>query len=118
MDFSDRDAPYPYLEILENKQHSRAKVLTLKVYPPMIGTFPFHRKTLNTNHISEWSSTKTKDVNFSGNITIDKFLVLKSCTHQNVVVVVPHRLDEHLSSWRDPSSRFGAIAIRLTIGSE
>uniref|UniRef100_A0A3Q7EYS9 Aminotransferase-like plant mobile domain-containing protein n=1 Tax=Solanum lycopersicum TaxID=4081 RepID=A0A3Q7EYS9_SOLLC len=84
----------------------------------MIDTFPFLRKTLDTNHLSEWSSTEKKDVNFSGNITIEKFLVLKSSTHQNVVVVIPHRLDEHLSSWRDPSSRFGVIVIRLASGSE
>ncbi|KAK4737611.1 hypothetical protein R3W88_001308 [Solanum pinnatisectum] len=56
MDFSDRDAPYPCLEIMENKQHSRAKVLTLKVHPPVIGAFPLVRKTLDISlHLPEWS---------------------------------------------------------------
>ncbi|KAH0696637.1 hypothetical protein KY290_014019 [Solanum tuberosum] len=90
MDFSGRDAPYPCLEIVENKQHSRAKVLTLKVHPPVI---------------------ETKDVtdDFSGNVTTEKVLLLKSSTHQNVVVAVPPCRDEHLSSWRVPSSGFGEV---------
>ncbi|KAH0669910.1 hypothetical protein KY285_024053 [Solanum tuberosum] len=50
MDFSDRDAPHHCLEIVENKQHSRAKVLTLKVHPPVIGAFPLVRKMLDTSH--------------------------------------------------------------------
>ncbi|KAH0647540.1 hypothetical protein KY290_033534 [Solanum tuberosum] len=50
MDFSDRDAPYPCLEIMENKQHSRAKVLTLKVHLPVIRAFPLVRKMLDTSH--------------------------------------------------------------------
>ncbi|XP_027769716.1 uncharacterized protein LOC114075560 [Solanum pennellii] len=69
MDFSDQDAPYPCLEIIENKQHARAKVLTLKVHPAVIGVFPLIRKMLDTSHhLPEWLSTETKDVtdNFSG----------------------------------------------------
>ncbi|KAH0644726.1 hypothetical protein KY284_032610 [Solanum tuberosum] len=117
MDFSDRDAPYPCLEIVENKQHSRAKVLTLKVHPPVIGAFPLLRKTLDTyHHLPEWSSTETKDVtdDFSGNVTTEKVLLLKSSTHRNVVVAVPPRRDEHLSSWLVPSSGFGEV--RYTSG--
>uniref|UniRef100_M1AVQ0 Uncharacterized protein n=1 Tax=Solanum tuberosum TaxID=4113 RepID=M1AVQ0_SOLTU len=117
MDFSDRDAPYPCLEIVENKQHSRAKVLTLKVHPPVIGAFPLLRKTLDTSHhLPEWSSTETKDVtdDFSGNVTTEKVLLLKSSTHRNVVVAVPPRRDEHLSSWLVPSSGFGEV--RYTSG--
>ncbi|KAH0645171.1 hypothetical protein KY284_033055 [Solanum tuberosum] len=117
MDFSDRDAPYPCLEIVENKQHSRVKVLTLKVHPPVIGAFPLLRKTLDTSHhLPEWSSTETKDVtdNSSGNVTTEKVLLLKSSTHQNVVVAVPPRRDEHLSSWCVPSSGFGEV--RYTSG--
>ncbi|KAH0642321.1 hypothetical protein KY285_033191 [Solanum tuberosum] len=110
MDFSDRDAPYHCLEIMENKQHSRAKVLTLKVHPPVISTFPLVKKTLDTyHHLPEWSSTKMKDVtdNFSGNVITKNVLLLKSSTHQNVVVAIPLRHDENLSSWRVPSSGFG-----------
>uniref|UniRef100_M1DB96 Aminotransferase-like plant mobile domain-containing protein n=1 Tax=Solanum tuberosum TaxID=4113 RepID=M1DB96_SOLTU len=52
-----------------------------------------------------------KDVaeNFSGNVTTVKVLLLKSSTHQNVVVAIPPRRDEHLNSWRVPSSRFGEV---------
>ncbi|KAH0729706.1 hypothetical protein KY290_000839 [Solanum tuberosum] len=109
MDFSDRDEPYPFLDIMENKQHSCAKVLTLKVHAPIIGTFPLVKKKLDTSHhLPEWSSTKTKDVtdNFSGNVTTEKVLLLKSSTHQNIVVAIPPRRDENLSSWRVPSSGF------------
>ncbi|KAG5621546.1 hypothetical protein H5410_006764 [Solanum commersonii] len=38
----------------ENKQHSRAKVLTLKVHPPVISAFPLLRKTLDTSHHLPW----------------------------------------------------------------
>uniref|UniRef100_M1DIS2 Uncharacterized protein n=1 Tax=Solanum tuberosum TaxID=4113 RepID=M1DIS2_SOLTU len=113
MDISDRDAPYPCLESVENKQHSRAKVLTLKVHPPVISL----RKTLDTSHhLPEWSSTEMKDVTdgFSGNVTTEKVLLLKSSTHRNVVVAVPPHRDEHLSSWRAPSSGFGEV--RYTFG--
>ncbi|KAH0765305.1 hypothetical protein KY290_001264 [Solanum tuberosum] len=112
MDFSDRDVPCPCLEIVENKQHSRAKVLTLKVHPPLIGAFPLIRKMLDTSHhLPDWSSTETKDVtdNFSGNVTTEKVLLLRSSTHQNVGVAIPPRRDEHLSSWRVPSSGFGEV---------
>uniref|UniRef100_M1DLL9 Uncharacterized protein n=1 Tax=Solanum tuberosum TaxID=4113 RepID=M1DLL9_SOLTU len=74
MEFSDRDAPYPCLEIVENKQHSRAKVLTLKVHPPVIGAFPLLRKTLDTSHhLPEWSSTETKDVTDDFSATLEAF---------------------------------------------
>jgi len=117
MDFSDRDAPYPCLEIVENKQHSRAKVLTLKVHPPVIGAFSLLRNTLDTSHhLPEWSSTETKDVtdDFSGNVTTEKVLLLKSSTHQNVVVSFPLHCDENLSSWRVPPTGFGEV--RYTFG--
>ncbi|KAK4716573.1 hypothetical protein R3W88_014911 [Solanum pinnatisectum] len=112
MDFSDRDAPYPCLEIVETKQHSRAKVLTLKVHPPVIGAFPLVRKMMDTSHhLPEWSSTEMKDAteNFSGNVTTEKVLLLRSSTHQNVVVAILPRRDEHLSSWHVPSSGFGKV---------
>ncbi|KAG5606521.1 hypothetical protein H5410_028013 [Solanum commersonii] len=93
MDFRDRDAPCPSLEIMENKQHSRAKVLTLKVHPPVIGAFPLVRKMMDTSHhLPEWSSIETND----------------SSTYQNVVVIPPRR-DENISSWRVPSSGFGEV---------
>uniref|UniRef100_M1DQG1 Uncharacterized protein n=1 Tax=Solanum tuberosum TaxID=4113 RepID=M1DQG1_SOLTU len=118
MDFSDRDAPYPFLDIMENKQHSCAKVLTLKVHAPIIGTFPLVKKKLDTSHhLPEWSSTKTKDVtdNFSGNVTTEKVLLLKSFTHQNVVVAIPPRRDENLSSWLVPSSGFCLLSSFVTL---
>ncbi|KAH0725023.1 hypothetical protein KY284_000888 [Solanum tuberosum] len=102
---------------MENKQHSRAKVLTSKVHPPVIGAFPLVRKMLDTSHhLLEWSSTETKDVmdNFSGNVTTEKVLLLKSSTHQNIVVAIPPCRDENLSSWRVSSSGFGEV--RYTSG--
>ncbi|KAH0686252.1 hypothetical protein KY284_016805 [Solanum tuberosum] len=84
----------------------------MKVHPPVIGAFPLLRKTLDTSHhLPEWSSTEAKDVtnDFSGNVTTEKVLLLKSSTHQNVVVAVPPRRDEHLSSWRVLSSGFGEV---------
>uniref|UniRef100_A0A3Q7I5H8 Aminotransferase-like plant mobile domain-containing protein n=1 Tax=Solanum lycopersicum TaxID=4081 RepID=A0A3Q7I5H8_SOLLC len=117
MDFSDRDAPYPCLEIVENKQHARAKFLALKVHPPVIGAFPIIRKMLDTSHhLPEWSSTETEDVpdNFSFKVTTEKVLLLRSSTHQNVVVVIPPRRNEYLSSRRVPSSGFGEF--RYTSG--
>ncbi|KAH0672890.1 hypothetical protein KY284_023977 [Solanum tuberosum] len=63
MDFRARDAPCPSLEIMENNQHSRAKVLTLKVHPPVIGAFPLVRNMMDTSHhLPEWSSIETNDV--------------------------------------------------------
>ncbi|KAH0632889.1 hypothetical protein KY284_035675 [Solanum tuberosum] len=61
------------------------------------------------NHLPKWSSTETKDVmdNFSGKVTTEKVLLLKSSTHQNVVVSFPLHCDENLSSWRVPPSGFG-----------
>ncbi|KAG5605518.1 hypothetical protein H5410_027010 [Solanum commersonii] len=45
--------------------------------------------------------------NFSGKVTIEKVILLKSSTHQNVIVVIhPHR-DDNLSSWR--VSPFGFV---------
>ncbi|KAH0764902.1 hypothetical protein KY285_000773 [Solanum tuberosum] len=95
---------------MENKQHSSAKFLTSKVHPPVIGAFPLVRKMLDiSHHLPEWLSTERKDVtdNFSGNVTTEKVLLLKSSTHQNVVVAIPPRRDENLSSWRVSSSGFG-----------
>ncbi|KAH0729695.1 hypothetical protein KY290_000824 [Solanum tuberosum] len=95
---------------MENKQHSSAKFLTSKVHPPVIGAFPLVRKMLDiSHHLPEWLSTERKDVtdNFSGNVTNEKVLLLKSSTHQNVVVAIPSRRDENLSSWRVSSSGFG-----------
>ncbi|KAG5576232.1 hypothetical protein H5410_056366 [Solanum commersonii] len=69
---------------MENKQHSRAKVLTYKVQPSVID-------------------------NFSSNVTTEKVLLLKCSTHQNVVVAIPPRRDEHLNSWHVPSSGFGEV---------
>ncbi|KAK4718117.1 hypothetical protein R3W88_016455 [Solanum pinnatisectum] len=117
MDFSDQDVPYPCLEIVENKQHSRAKVLTFKVHPLVIGTFPLVRKTLETSHHPpEWSSIETKDVtdNFSDNVTTEKVLLLKSSTHRNVIVTTSPSHDENLSSWCVPSLAFGEV--RYTSG--
>ncbi|TMW83714.1 hypothetical protein EJD97_000900 [Solanum chilense] len=117
MDLSDRDVSYPCLEIVDKKQHVRAKFLTLKVHHPVIGAFPLIRKMLDTSHhLLEWSSTETKDVtdNFSSKVTTEKVLLLRSFNHQNVVVVVPPRRDEHLSCWRVPSSGFGEV--RYTTG--
>ncbi|KAG5615609.1 hypothetical protein H5410_015433 [Solanum commersonii] len=106
-DFNDREAPYPRLEIVENKQHSCAKVLTLKVHPPLLD---------DSHHLPEWSSTETKDVMeiFSGKVTTEKALLLKSPTHQNVVVAIPPRRDEKLSSWCVPPLGFGVV--RYTSG--
>ncbi|TMW88922.1 hypothetical protein EJD97_017906 [Solanum chilense] len=101
MDFSYQDAPFPCLEIVENKQHSRAKVLTLNVHPPVIGSFPLIRKMLDTSH------------HFSDKVISEKVLLLRSSTHQNVVTI-PFRRDERLSSWRVPSSGFGEV--RYTSG--
>ncbi|KAH0669394.1 hypothetical protein KY285_023553 [Solanum tuberosum] len=87
MDFSDREVPYLCLEIVEDKQYSLAKVLTLKFI---------------------FGVVVTKDAmdNFSGKVTIEKVILLKSSTHQNIIVVIhPHR-DDNLSSWRVPPFGF------------
>ncbi|KAK4706249.1 hypothetical protein R3W88_034194 [Solanum pinnatisectum] len=112
MDFSDREAPYPCLEIVENKQHLRAKVLTLKVHPLVIDAFPLVRNLLdNSLYLAEWSSTEMKDVmdNFSGKVTTVKVLFLKSSTHQNVVAAIPPHRDENLSSWCVSPLGFGEV---------
>ncbi|KAG5631239.1 hypothetical protein H5410_002956, partial [Solanum commersonii] len=41
---------YPFLEIVENKQHLCAKVLTLKVHVLVIDAFPLIRKLVDTFH--------------------------------------------------------------------
>ncbi|KAK4706247.1 hypothetical protein R3W88_034192 [Solanum pinnatisectum] len=107
MDFSDREVPYPCLEIVENKQHSRSKVLTLKVHPLVIGAFPLVRKLLdNSHHIPKWTSTKTKDVidNFSGKVRTEKVLLLKSSTHQMLLppsLFSPHRFSRQFGYCQD-----------------
>ncbi|KAG5589966.1 hypothetical protein H5410_040480 [Solanum commersonii] len=60
---------------------------------------------------SVWSSTETKDImdNFSGKVTSEKVLLLKSSTHQNVVVSIPSRRDENLSSWCVLPFRFDEV---------
>uniref|UniRef100_A0A0V0GNT4 Putative ovule protein n=1 Tax=Solanum chacoense TaxID=4108 RepID=A0A0V0GNT4_SOLCH len=50
MDFSDREVSYPCLDIVENKQSSRAKIFILKAHLPMIGAFPLIRKLLHASH--------------------------------------------------------------------
>ncbi|KAH0633332.1 hypothetical protein KY284_036118 [Solanum tuberosum] len=52
-----------------------------------------------------------KDImdNFSGKVTTEKVLLLKSSTHQNVVAAIPPRLDENLSSWHVPPLGFGEV---------
>ncbi|KAH0689156.1 hypothetical protein KY289_016514 [Solanum tuberosum] len=109
MDFNDREAPYPCLEIVENKQHSRAKVLTLKVHPPVIVVGRFLSSpgvVVNRN--------EGRHGQFSGKVTTEKVLLLKSSTHQNVVVAIPPRRDEKLSSWCVPPLGFGVV--RYTSG--
>ncbi|OIS99424.1 hypothetical protein A4A49_62675 [Nicotiana attenuata] len=72
MHFGDHDTPYPYLEIVGDKQNWRAKVLALKVHPLVIGAFPIARKLLDTSlDLAKWSKKETKDVleNFSGKST-------------------------------------------------
>ncbi|KAG5576799.1 hypothetical protein H5410_056933 [Solanum commersonii] len=80
---------HSFEELCNNKQHSHAKFLILKVHLPIIGPFPLVRKLLVTSHhFPEWSSTKMNDVihNFSNEVTAEKVLLLKSSTHQNIVV--------------------------------
>ncbi|PHT36531.1 hypothetical protein CQW23_24231 [Capsicum baccatum] len=79
--FNDRETPYPFLEIVENKSDSHVKALTLKVYPLVIGAFLLVRNPLETSlHLTKWSTTETKDVmdNYSGKIMTEKVLLLKS----------------------------------------
>ncbi|PHT92906.1 hypothetical protein T459_00788 [Capsicum annuum] len=110
--FNDRESPHPYLEIVENNSDSHAKVLTLKVHPPVINAFPLVRKPLETSlHLTKWSTTETKDVmdNFSSKIMTKKVFLLKSSTHQNGVVASSPSRNENLSSWRVPFSGFGEV---------
>ncbi|KAG5584978.1 hypothetical protein H5410_045412 [Solanum commersonii] len=88
MDFSGREVSYPCLDMVED-----------------------NCCMLLINHLRKWSSTETKDVmdNFSGKVTTEKVLLLKSSTHQNVVVSFPLHCDENLSSWRVPPSGFGEV---------
>ncbi|KAK4373198.1 hypothetical protein RND71_008582 [Anisodus tanguticus] len=102
MYFSDRETPYPYLEIVDKKQNSHAKILTLKVHPPVIGAFPLVRKRLDTPlHLPEWSTTETKDImdNFSGKVMTAEVPLFKSSTHQYDVIASSARRDENFSSW-------------------
>ncbi|KAF3625247.1 hypothetical protein FXO37_30968 [Capsicum annuum] len=110
--FNDRETPYPYFEIVESKPDSHAKPLTLKVHPPVIGAFPLVRNPLETYlHLTERSTTETKDVmdNFSSKIMTENVLLLKSSTHQNIVVASSPSHNWSLSSWRVPPSRFGEV---------
>ncbi|KAH0644588.1 hypothetical protein KY284_032472 [Solanum tuberosum] len=52
-----------------------------------------------------------KDImdNFSGKVTSEKVLLLKSSTHQNAVVALPSRRDENLSSWCVPPFGFDEV---------
>ena len=47
--------------------------------------------------------------NFSGKVTTEKVLLLKSSTHQNVVVAIPPRCGENLISLCVPPFRFGEV---------
>ncbi|KAF3659064.1 hypothetical protein FXO38_07317 [Capsicum annuum] len=79
--FNDRETPYPFLKIVENKSDLHVKTLTLKVYPLVIDTFLLVRKPLETSlHLIKWSTTETKDVmdNCLGKIMTEKVLFLKS----------------------------------------
>ncbi|PHU20156.1 hypothetical protein BC332_11307 [Capsicum chinense] len=110
--FNDRETPYSCLKIVERKSYSHAKSLTLKVHPLVIGAFPLVRKPLETSlHLTKLSMTKTKDVmdNFSGKIVIEKVLLSKSSTHQNVVVASSPSRNGSLSRWRVPPSDFGEV---------
>ncbi|KAK4707006.1 hypothetical protein R3W88_033445 [Solanum pinnatisectum] len=62
----------------------------------MIGTIPLVRKLLNTSH-------------HLYKVTSEKVLLMKSSTHQNVVVVIPSRRDENLSSWCVPPFGFDEV---------
>ncbi|PHT76362.1 hypothetical protein T459_19884 [Capsicum annuum] len=115
--FNDHKIPYLCLEIVESKPDSHAKPLTLKVHPLVIGTFPPIRKPLETfHHLTEWLTTETKDVmdNVLGKIVTEKVLLLKSSTHQNVVVASSPSHNGSLSGWRVPPSGFGEV--RYTSG--
>ncbi|KAJ8554183.1 hypothetical protein K7X08_024861 [Anisodus acutangulus] len=110
MYFSDRETPYPCLEIVDKKKNSRAKILTLKVHPPVIGAFLLVRKLLDTPlNLPGWSTTETKDImgNFSDKVMTVEVPLLKSSTHQNVVIASSARRDESFSSWRVPPFGFG-----------
>ncbi|KAJ8534983.1 hypothetical protein K7X08_016711 [Anisodus acutangulus] len=110
MYFSGRETPYPSLEIMYKKQNSCAKILTLKVHPPVIGAFLLVRMLLETSlHLPEWLTTKTKDImdNFSGKVMTAEVPLLRSSSHQNVVIASSASRDESFSSWRVPPSGFG-----------
>ncbi|PHT75908.1 hypothetical protein T459_19430 [Capsicum annuum] len=116
--FNDRETPYPYFEIVESKPDSHAKPLTLKVHPPVIGAFPLVRNPLETYlHLTERSTTETKDVmdNFSSKIMTENVLLLKSSTHQNIVVASSPSHNWSLSSWRVPPSKFGVRSSFFTL---
>ncbi|PHU29975.1 hypothetical protein BC332_02068 [Capsicum chinense] len=113
--FNDRETPYPCLEIVEREPDFYAKALTLKVHSPVIGAFPLVRKPLETSlNLTEWLTIETKDVmdNFLRKIVTKKVLLLKSSTHQNIVVASsPSRIGS-LSSWYVPPYGFGEVQYR------
>ncbi|PHT87438.1 hypothetical protein T459_09544 [Capsicum annuum] len=110
--FNNRETPYTCLEIVESNPNLHAKPLTSKVHPSMIGAFPLVRKSLETSlHLIEWSTIETKDImdSFSIKIVTEKVLLLKSSTHQNVVVASSPSRNGSLSGWRVPPSGFREV---------
>ncbi|PHU05019.1 hypothetical protein BC332_25841 [Capsicum chinense] len=114
--FNNRKTPYPCLEIMESNSDAYSKPLTSKFHPSMISAFPLVRKLLKTFlYLIEWSTIETKDFmdNFLGKIMTKKVILLKSSTHQNVVVASSPSCNGSLSGWPVPPSSYRKHLIGL-----
>ncbi|KAF3634618.1 hypothetical protein FXO37_26386 [Capsicum annuum] len=63
VNFSDQTTPYLLLEIANDERYSPASILTLKVYPPVIGAFPLDKGSPDMSlYLDKWSTNEKIDV--------------------------------------------------------
>lgn len=103
--------PYSCFEIVNNKQNLCAKVLALKVHHPMIDVFPLVRKLLDTPPSPKMVNNRNKGHHgqLLSKMHNKKSLLLKSSTHQNIIIAIPSRRDENFKNWNVPPFGFDEV---------
>ncbi|PHT87471.1 hypothetical protein T459_09577 [Capsicum annuum] len=100
VNFSDQTTPYLLLEIANDERYSPASILTLKVYPPVIGAFPLDKGSPDMSlYLDKWSTNEKIDVLDFNKVINTTAIALHSSTHdKESATTYPKRSNKGLAT--------------------